>query len=389
MGAVNRRARRIACALGVAAVAACGVAASSIASTTAPEGVPVNTSPPSISGGAPVVGQPITASHGGWTGSPTSYEDWWIRCKPTCDTIIPGASGLQYTPTAADVGAVLEFGEMASNAAGQSKPAFSSLTQVVLATPPIHFQLVGPTGIPQSAWYLVKPTGRKPTARDWETDQHRTVTVGEVDADVKPGQTIWFSPTGIVNQSWNGIRHTLTPEGITGKPYNVTASTPMTVRIVLPRPAPAYHPGLSRAELYVLGQLNRKRRRLHEGVLKVSTILDDVASVAARDEAVHHRWPDPYFFSLAPSFGWPDDLSRTGFALADAPLSRPSQVLAHWDGAYSGESSGIWHTVTGAPFYHYVGIADGGGAWQIVVIGGCPVAVNAARVCGLTNITGL
>lgn len=352
-------------------------------------GVPASIAPPSIAGGVPVVGQPLQASHGTWTGSPTSYQEWWIRCKPSCDTIIPGATGLSYTPTAADAGAVLEFGEYAYNDAGQSKAAFSSTTQVVLATPPIQFKLVGPTGIPQFAYYLVKPTGHKPTAHDWELDQNYSVTVGEVDADVKPGQTIWFSPTGIVNQSWNGVRHTLTPEGISGKPFNVTAATPMQVRVVLPMPAPAYHPGLSKAELYVLGQLNRKRRRLHEAPLKVSTLLDDVASVAARDEAVHHRWPDPYFFSLAGSFGWPGDLTRTGFAIADAPLSKPSQVLAHWNGAYSGESAGIWHTVTGAPFYHYVGIADGGGAWQIVVIGACPVTMNAVRVCGLTNITGL
>ncbi|HLJ04181.1 MAG TPA: hypothetical protein VKT31_12120 [Solirubrobacteraceae bacterium] len=387
MGAINGRARRIACTLGITAVAGAG-AGTGIANAHA-TAVPVNTSPPSISAAVPVVGQAITATHGGWTGGGTSYEDWWIRCKPTCTTIIPGATGLSYTPTAADAGAVLEFGEMASNGTGQSKPAFSSVTQVVLATPPIHFTLIGPTGIPQFAYYLVKPTGHKPTARDWAYDQNTSATVGEVDADVSPGQTIWFSPTGVVNQSWNGIRHTLTPEGISGKPFNVTASTPMQVRVVLPMSAPAYHPGLSKAELYVLGRLNRKRKRLHEPPLKISTILDEVASVAARDEAVHHRWPDPYFFSLAGSFGWPGDLTRTGFAIADAPLTKPSQVLAHWDGAYSGESAGIWHTVTGAPFYRYAGIADGGGAWQIVVIPGCPVTVNAAHVCGLTNITGL
>jgi hypothetical protein len=157
---------------------------------------------------------------------------------------------------------------------------------------------------------------------------------------------------------------------------------------VLPLTARAYHPELSKAELFVLGQLNRKRRRLGEPALKVSTVLDEVASVTARDEAVHRRFPDPYFFGVGPSFGWPDDFTHTGVANIDAPLAVPAQVLAHWDGAYTGESTGLWHEISW-PFYSYVGIADGGGAWNLVLAVGCPVASNATRACGLTNETGM
>lgn len=381
----NGRVRRMACALGVAAIAA-GGAAGATSATAASAGVPVSITPPSISGD-PVVGETLHASHGTWTGSPASYEDWWMRCNPHC-TIISGASSLDYTPTAADVGAGLWFGEIAYDSAGQSKPAYSNITQGVMATPPIHFTLVGPTGIPQFAYYIVEPAGRRPTARDWHwrTNAH-TDPVGQAEADVRPGQTIYFNPTGMVGLSWAGVAHMLTPEGAVGKPFHVTASTPSHVRIVLPSPGRPYHPGLSKAELYVLGQLNRKRRRLHIPPLKVSTILDAVASVAARDEAVKHRWPDPYFFSLAPAFGWPGDLTESGFGLVDAPLSVPAQVLAHWDGAYSGESTGLWHMIS-APYYHYVGIADGGGAWNILLVTSCPAAANPVRTCGLTNITG-
>jgi hypothetical protein len=258
-----------------------------------------------------------------------------------------------------------------------------------MATPPSHFTVVGPTGIPQFAYYIVEPPGRRPSAQDWHWRTNaRTDPGGQAEADVRPGQTIYFNPTGMVGLSWAGVADMLSPEGVTGKPFHVTASTPSHVRVVLQSPAPPYHPGLSKAERYVLGQLNRGRRRFHAPPLKVSTILDNVASVAARDEAVNHRWPDPYFFSLAPAFGWPGDLTESGFDLIDAPLSRPDQVLAHWDGAYSGESTGRWNIIR-SPFYKYVGIADGGGAWNILLVTSCPVTADSARACELTNTTGL
>ncbi len=380
-----RRFARLAAAAAVVAGAAVGVGASAAVAA----GEPVSTSPPAISG-EPVVGQALNASHAAWSGSPTSYEDWWMRCDSTGNNcaIISGADGTDYTPTAEDVGHTLDFGEIAYNSAGQSKPAFSSGTQPVLATPPRQFTLVGPTGTPQYALYIVEPAGRRPTARDWQRPTGHTVVVGQVDADVNPGQTIYFSPTAMIGARFGDVARTLTPEGAAGKAVHVTASTPSHVRVVLPRPAPAYHPGLSAGELYVLGQLNRKRRRLHEQPLKVSTILDQVASVAARDEAVRHRFPDPYLFSLAPSFGWPGDLTESAMAIIDAPLSRPAEVLAHWDGAYAGESTGLWDEIR-FPFYTYVGIADGNGAWNLVLVGGCPAATDATRACGLTSITGL
>lgn len=379
------RVTRMAAAVAVAAGATAGVGAAAALAA----GQPVSSSPPVISG-VPVVGRALHASHAAWSGNPTSYEDWWMRCDATgnnCE-IIAGADATDYTPTAQDAGHELDFGEIAYNSAGQSRAAFSSNTQPVLATPPQHFRVIGPTGTPQYALYIVEPAGRRPKARDWQRPTGHTVTVGAVDADVKPGQTIYFSPTAMIGARFGNVAHTLTPEGAAGKAVHVTASTPSNVRVVLPQPAPAYRPGLSRAELHVLGQLNRKRRRLHEPPLKVSRILDQVASVAARDEAVHHRFPDPYLFSLAPSFGWPGDLTENALAIIDAPLSRPSDVLAHWDGAFSGESAGLWNEIR-SPFYSYAGIADGGGAWNLVLVGGCPAAANATRACRLTKITGL
>jgi hypothetical protein len=379
------RIRRATQALCAAMLLSCGPSAAGALAA----GVPVAQNVPTVSGQV-VVGDTLHATRASWSASPTSYEDWWLRCDRTgmqCLTVIPGAYGLDYTLTSADVGHRIEFGEFASNASGDGKPVYSATTAEILATPPRRFTLVGPTGTPQFAYYLVENGPRRPTARDWRTPDGQTTTVGEVDADVSPGQTIYFSPTTEVGVRWGGIRHMLEPEGPSGKPFHVTARTPQHVRVVLPSPGRAYHPKLSRAELWVLGQLNRKRRRIGSPPLRVSTILDKVASVGARDEAVHGRWPDPYFFTLAPAFGWPGDLTQSGLTVIDAPLSRPSEVLAHWDGAYTGESTGLWDEIR-LPFMSYVGIADGGGAWNIVLVASCPAQVDPVKACGLTNITG-
>jgi hypothetical protein len=309
-----------------------------------------------------------------------------------CPTIIPNASSTTYTLTEGDVGHAVEFGEIAYTSSGQaSQPAFSPGSGEVLAYPPIHFTLRSSLGKPQFAYYIVEPAGhRPPTAGDW---QHRaqgpTPTPGHVDVDAKPGETVYFSPTLQVGTSWGSVPQTLEPAGVSGKAYRVTGHTGNRARVVMPASAPAYHPALSHGELYVLGQLNRKRRAHGHAALKVSTILDEVASVGARDEATHgDRFPDPYFFTLAGSFGWPGDLTETAVTLIDAPLTQPAQVLAHWDGAYSGESTGLWEEID-QPYQVYVGIADGGGAWNIVLVSGCPAQVDPVRLCGLTNITGL
>ena len=97
---------------------------------------PANTGLPAISG-SPVNGQPLSASTGTWSGSPTSYAYEWRRCDTTgagC-VAIAGASGTGYTLVSADVGATLRVAVTASNAAG-STTAVSAQTPVVAQMPP-------------------------------------------------------------------------------------------------------------------------------------------------------------------------------------------------------------------------------------------------------------
>src|SRR5205814_1826425 len=92
---------------------------------------PSNTSLPSISGSARD-GSLLTASHGSWTGSPTSYAYAWQRCDTdggNCANIA-GATNTPYTATSADVGNVLRVNVTATNSKG-STTATSPETGIV------------------------------------------------------------------------------------------------------------------------------------------------------------------------------------------------------------------------------------------------------------------
>ena len=137
----------------------------SLTATYVPTGSPpANTSLPAISGSA-VNGQPLTASTGTWTGSPTSYAYEWRRCDTTgsgcvairvrlgratrCDgtggatlrvavseATRPAAhNGVAQTLTVADLGATIRVAVTASNPGGNTT-AVSTQTATVAQPPP-------------------------------------------------------------------------------------------------------------------------------------------------------------------------------------------------------------------------------------------------------------
>jgi hypothetical protein len=105
----------------------------SVATTPLPT-VPVNTSPPLITGTA-VQGGVLRVVDGGWTNDPTSFIEQWERCDAAganC-TAIADASGATYTLGSADLGATIRVAETAADAAGAGTSASSSATAVVHA----------------------------------------------------------------------------------------------------------------------------------------------------------------------------------------------------------------------------------------------------------------
>ncbi len=100
---------------------------------TAVAAVPHNTSPPTITG-TPQEGQTLTGTVGTWSGTPTDYNDFWMRCDKTggsCSNI-SGAHALTYVLQSSDVGATIRFKVQARNAKG-SNTATSVPTAVITA----------------------------------------------------------------------------------------------------------------------------------------------------------------------------------------------------------------------------------------------------------------
>jgi hypothetical protein len=125
----KRAAAGTAVALGAALAIATGVG-----SASAKASPPTNTSRPTITGSTRD-GATLTAHHGGWTSSPTSYAYQWQRCDSSganCGSI-GGATSQEYVLTTSDVGHRLRVVVTASNSAG-SGTATSNATAVVQAS---------------------------------------------------------------------------------------------------------------------------------------------------------------------------------------------------------------------------------------------------------------
>jgi hypothetical protein len=126
-----KRTRLIGWTAAAAVTAAC--ISAGVASAVA-RAVPANTSLPSI-GGSARDGSVLTASHGSWSGNPTSYGYAWQRCDTAGGSCaaITGATSKQYTLTSADVGRRLRVVVTATNSSG-SGTATSRPTGTVQAT---------------------------------------------------------------------------------------------------------------------------------------------------------------------------------------------------------------------------------------------------------------
>jgi hypothetical protein len=179
--------------------------------STTPPSAPTNTVLPTISGQA-VQGQPLTASNGSWTGSPTGYAYQWQDCDSSganC-TDVSGATSSSYTLTSGDVGSTIRAVVSATNAGG-STAATSAATAVVsgpIVTPPpppsntglpavsgtdAQGQIVSSsdgswTGSPTSytyAWQDCDSSGNNCTAISGATSSSYTLAAGDVGSTIR------------------------------------------------------------------------------------------------------------------------------------------------------------------------------------------------------------
>ena len=158
----------LAVATGVLLGAVVGQPGSGVAASSATK--PVNKTPPTITGTAEV-GQKLTATHGTWTGKPTSFHYVWSRCDTdgACLTIA-GATGKSYTVTVSDIGHTLVVTVTARNSAGATAAA-SAPTAVVppsgcpVGTGAISIDQLVPPARLQIARATVSPSVTRSTKR--------------------------------------------------------------------------------------------------------------------------------------------------------------------------------------------------------------------------------
>lgn len=116
---------------------------------------PVNESPPTISG-FPQEGEILTADPGQWSNAPTDYAYQWFSCDPVtfdCPDIA-GATDQDYVIEIADVGRYIGVEVIATNTGGDSDPADSDLTDLVLPAAPVNLTSPRISGTAQAGQVL-------------------------------------------------------------------------------------------------------------------------------------------------------------------------------------------------------------------------------------------
>jgi len=136
-GSVKRHGRLFGALFAIGASLALVIGVFAGAGTAAGKAAPQGTSPPTVSGTAQE-GQTLTGDKGTWTGTPTAYKYFWVRCDKTGGSCanISGATALTYTLGSADVGNTLRFKVEATNADGNSFASSAPTAVVTAAAPP-------------------------------------------------------------------------------------------------------------------------------------------------------------------------------------------------------------------------------------------------------------
>jgi hypothetical protein len=116
--------------------------------------VPINTSPPSISG-TYEQGQTVTCSQGAWSNGPTGYGYSWQR---NVTTTIAGNTST-YTVTSGDVNQAITCTVVASNGSGSSVPAISAPIIPTAPSPPADVLPPSISGTAQVGQTLTCSTG--------------------------------------------------------------------------------------------------------------------------------------------------------------------------------------------------------------------------------------
>jgi hypothetical protein len=115
-------------------VVSLGVGAGAAAVAVAPQ----STSPPTVTG-TPQEGQKLVGHRGQWSGSPTDYNDFWVRCDQdggSCANISGANNRFGYLLKGVDVGNTIRFKVQAKNADGSTTDTSVPTAVITAATKP-------------------------------------------------------------------------------------------------------------------------------------------------------------------------------------------------------------------------------------------------------------
>lgn len=130
---------------------------------------------PSVSGTA-AVGQTLSERHGTWSNDPTSYRYQWEDCDSSGANCTPifGAIDQAYTLIGYDAGHTIRVQETATNGGGDSSPATSDATSVVVPLPPSNLAPPSITGDARDGRILVEAHGswtNSPTSYSYQWER--------------------------------------------------------------------------------------------------------------------------------------------------------------------------------------------------------------------------
>jgi RHS repeat-associated protein len=205
--------------------------------------IPVNTSPPTITGTAQQ-GETLTEHHGSWEYSPTEYKLQWLACEKLGNGCLPisGATGETYVPGPLEVGGTLRVEEAATNEGGTSAYVPSAPTAEVLPAPPVNVSAPTISGTAQQGKMLTEHNGSwENNATSFKHQWLRCNKEGGECAAVSPilnASEVTYEPTSA------DVGHTIRVEEIasnaggTGKPATSAATAvvvpPVSVNESLP-----------------------------------------------------------------------------------------------------------------------------------------------------------
>ena len=240
-GSVKRHGRLFGALFAIGASLALVIGVFAGAGTAAGKAAPQGTSPPTVSGTAQE-GQTLTGDKGTWTGTPTAYKYFWVRCDKTGGSCanISGATALTYTLGSADVGNTLRFKVEATNADGNtfaSSVPSAVVTAAAKPTPPTN---TSPPTISGTAQEGQKLTGDKGTWTGSPTDYNlywtRCNTAGNACANISGATGTTYTVTSV--DVGNTLRFKVGAANADGRTFASSAPTAV-VTAAAPPPPPA------------------------------------------------------------------------------------------------------------------------------------------------------